>query len=250
MQTGGGVGQTAAVHQHPALDPTSTDPTSADPGMLAPSDADALLAAFADDPSFTPARLDAAAAVRRLIHTLVAREADESVLERVAATANGLATVLAAAPRRVHRDDGDSQVTARFSAPRPDGAALFCFTDCMVAGPANPLSAGAHGHRDGDEAVLEVRLEPGFEGLPGRSHGGILASLFDEVMGYALYMDAVPAFTAWLRVDYRAPVPVEQPLEFRARVRERAGRKCFLSAVARFDGQIVAEAEALFVIPR
>ncbi len=211
---------------------------------------DAVLAAFADDPSLTPARLEAAAAVRRLVHRLVAHDADDALLERIAASANGLASVLEANERRGHRHDGDAQVTARFSTPQPDGAALHCFTDCMVAGPANPLSAATRGHRDGHEAVLEVTLEPGFEGLPGRSHGGILASLFDEVMGYALYMDAVPAFTAWLRVDYRAPVPVEQPLEFRASVRERDGRKCFLVATARFDGDVVAEAEALFVQPR
>ena len=69
----------------------------------------------------------------------------------------------------------------------------------MVAGPANPLSAGTRIHREGDEAVLRVTLDPGFEGLPGRAHGGIVASLFDEAMGQVLYMEGERGFTAWLR---------------------------------------------------
>ncbi|MBM3685269.1 MAG: PaaI family thioesterase [Actinobacteria bacterium] len=191
-------------------------------------------------------RIAAAAAVRRLIHSFVAHDGDIAVLGRIAAEADRLAEELRAAPGRVR----EQSVLDRFAMPKADGDELACFDDCMVAGPANPLSAGTSGRRDGDEAVLTVTLDAGFEGLPGRAHGGALACLFDEAMGYALYMDAVPAFTAWLKVNYRAPVPAGTPLELRARLARREDRKCTMTATATVDGSVVADAEALFVVPR
>lgn len=184
--------------------------------------------------------------MRRLIHAFVAHEGDDALLAQITAEADRAADRLLEGPARIR----EQSVLDRFAEPRPDGAELACFDDCMVAGPANPLSAGTRGRRDGDEAVISVTLDAGFEGLPGRAHGGALACLFDEAMGYALYMDAVPAFTAWLKVNYRAPVPAGTPLELRARVADRDGRKCTMTAVATVDGAVVADAEALFIVPR
>ncbi len=184
--------------------------------------------------------------MRRLIHAFVAHEGDDALLAQITADAQSAADRLLEGPARIR----EQSVLDRFAEPRPDGAELACFDDCMVAGPANPLSAGTRGRRDGDEAVISVALDAGFEGLPGRAHGGALACLFDEAMGYALYMDAVPAFTAWLKVNYRAPVPAGTPLELRARVADRDGRKCTMTAVATVDGAVVADAEALFIVPR
>lgn len=200
----------------------------------------------ADRHRVTTARLDAAAAVRDLVHALVAHEADDALLGEVAEQANALRARLAAGEARIKPDDGLS----RWEHPRHDGAELACFADCLVAGPANPLSAGGEASRDGDEAVLRVTLAPGFEGLPGRSHGGIVAALFDEVMGQALYMEGIPAYTAWLRVDFRAAVPIGRPLELRARVRHRDGRKCTIDATLFADGEPGPTAEALFIVPR
>jgi len=191
-------------------------------------------------------RLRAAAAVRRLVHALVDHEATDAELDELAGVAGGLADRLAAGPARQRSADPSGV----WQTVRPDGDTLQCFVDCVVSGPANPLSAGGVAHRDGDEAVLRVTLDPGFEGLPGRSHGGIVASLFDEVMGFALYMDAIPCYTAWLRVDYRAPVPVGMPLELRARVQRREGRKCFVEASLTSAEGPGPTAEALFVVPR
>lgn len=200
----------------------------------------------ADRHRVSPARLEAAAAVRELAHALVAHEADDALLREVAERAAELRARLGSGDARIKPDDGLS----RWEHPRQDGEELACFADCMVAGPANPLSAGGEATRDDDEAVLRVTLAPGFEGLPGRSHGGIVASLFDEVMGQALYMEGIPAYTAWLRVDFRAAVPVGEPLELRARVRSREGRKCTIEATLSAGGEPGPTAEALFIVPR
>ncbi len=194
----------------------------------------------------TPARLAAAAAVRRLVHSLVDHEVSEAELVELAAVADGFAGRIDRGPGRAEPEDPFGP----WKAVQADGEQLFCFIDCVVSGAANPLSTGGAAHRDGHEAVLRVNLDPGFEGLPGRSHGGTIASLFDEVMGFALYMDAVPAYTAWLRVDYRAAVPVGRPLELRARVVRSEGRKHWVEAELTSEEGPGPTAEALFVSPR
>jgi len=128
----------------------------------------------------SPARIAAAAAVRRLVHALVAHDGDDELLGQLTTTATALGDELELAP--VRRRGTDSFPNCA-TGSQPEGTMLSCVDDCMVAGPANPLSTGTRIHREGDEAVLRVTLDPGFEGLPGRAHGGIVASLFDEAMG-------------------------------------------------------------------
>jgi acyl-CoA thioesterase FadM len=74
-----------------------------------------------------------------------------------------------------------------------------------------------------------------------------VAALFDEAMGFVLSITCTPAFTGRLTVTYRAPVPVGVPLEFRARLTGRDGRKLLMAAEAHHGEVLLAEAEALFV---
>ena len=84
--------------------------------------------------------------------------------------------------------------------------------------------------REGEEAVCQVTLGPAFEGAPGRAHGGVVAALFDETMGLVLSISSTPAFTGRLTVTYRAPTPLGEPLEVRARLAGRTGRKMTITA--------------------
>lgn len=194
----------------------------------------------------TAERLEAAAAVRRLVDALVGHVGDADTLSDVARSASSLADRLEQAPRRVR----DAQQLLRYDAPVPEGGELSCWPECSVSGVAHGASSGIRGRREGDQAVLTVTIGPAKEGLPGVAHGGAVASLFDESMGWALWMDAVPSVTAWLRVDYRAPVPSGVEVEIRAQARERDGRKIMMEAKATVDGALVAEAEGLFIVPR
>ncbi len=189
-------------------------------------------------------REEAASAVRRLVNALAAHEADEAELLDLARAVDSLAADLEANERRARTVD-----PVLLAAPTADGDELRCSPDCMVAGSAHPSSLGLVGHRHGEEAVLTTTLGPAHEGLPGRVHGGMVASLFDEAMGFAMWMEEAPGFTAWLRVEYRAPMPTDVPVEIRARVTDRERRKRLLRAEATAGGEVVAEAEGLFVIP-
>lgn len=121
------------------------------------------------------------------------------------------------------------------------------FPDCIVSGQANPMGVAITVHREGDDAVARVGFGPAFEGAPGRAHGGVVAAVFDDTLGFVLSMVQTPAFTGQLTVSYLAPTPVGEDLEFRARLRERNGRKLLIEGEERHDGQLVATCEVLFI---
>lgn len=200
-----------------------------------------------EDPRDHP-RTRAAASLRRLGHALSRHEADESLLERVAAAADRVADDLEATPPR-SRDLVEIK-RRMFEVDVADGDRVVHFDECFVSGPWNPLGIAIDVHRDGEDAVARVALGPAYEGAPGRSHGGIVAAIFDDVLGYLLTFTRTPAFTGELTVRYLAATPIEQPLEFRSRVVRREGRKLFCEAEARIaegEGELVATATAVFI---
>jgi acyl-coenzyme A thioesterase PaaI-like protein len=195
----------------------------------------------ADDP-----RARAAGALRRLGHALIGHEAGVDLLDRVANAADRVAADLERQPTR-QRDLLELK-RRMFDIEVGDGEPVVHFDECFVSGPWNPLGIAIEVHREGDEAVAEVSLGAAFEGAPGRSHGGIVAAIFDDVLGYLLTLIQEPGFTGELTIRYHAPTPIGQPLEFRARIEGREGRRIETSAEATADGQIVASATATFVV--
>ena len=102
-------------------------------------------------------------------------------------------------------------------------------------------------HRDGDTAVADVTLGAAFEGAPGRTHGGVVAAVFDDLMGYLLSILKVPAFTGRLSVTYREATPVDEPLRFRAWLAHRDERKLHISATAHHGEVLIAESTSVFI---
>ncbi|MFG1858289.1 PaaI family thioesterase [Actinomadura geliboluensis] len=85
----------------------------------------------------------------------------------------------------------------------------------------------------------------------GAVHGGVLPLVFDEVMsrlgnGYGRPRGR----TAYLRTDYRALVPVGEPLDVRGWLVSERGRKRYLRAELTRGGRLLSEAEGLWVVLR
>jgi len=190
-------------------------------------------------------RIDAAGALRRLGHAVVAHEVDDEVLDRISARARELTEVVEATPERVRAPL--DMVHAVFVRPPPDGGGRTNFPDDIVTGKANPLGMAADITRQDDVAVLRITLGPAFEGAPGRAHGGAVAALIDEVMGFVLSINATPAYTGRLTITYRAPTPLGVEIEMRAKLRSRQGRKLLIEAEARHGDTLLALGEGLFI---
>ena len=198
-----------------------------------------------DDP-----RLDAAAALRRLNDAFVAHDATDDLLARLADQARVATTELRAGERR----DRAALLAAHFgrlAAEGPLDEALRTtenpMTDRAVCGTTNPLSAECTFGYEGDEVVVHTVLGAAFEGAPRRSHGGMVAALFDDIAAGVLPLAGVAAYTGELTVRYLRPVPIEEPLEFRARIDGHEGRKLRASADCLAGGEVVATADILYI---
>jgi acyl-coenzyme A thioesterase PaaI-like protein len=121
------------------------------------------------------------------------------------------------------------------------------FSDSIVSGGANPMGLGAYLWREGDVSVMEVTLGKAFEGVPGRAHGGIVASLLDETMGLVLAIHEVLAYTVQLDISFLAPTPLNEPVIARAWLKERKGRKFFVTATVKAGDTDLASASGLFL---
>lgn len=193
----------------------------------------------------TPVRIAAATALRQLGHALVGHEVDDELMARICRAAEELAAEVGGGPIRSR--PVDEMKRDLFAGPPDDLERMDHFPDCVVSGLANPMGIAMRAHREGDEAVARVTLGPAFEGAPGRAHGGVVAAVFDDTMGFVLSMLRTPAFTGRLTVSYRAPTPVGEELEFRARLRSRHGRKLLIEGRALRKGVRIANAEGLFI---
>ena len=104
---------------------------------------------------------------------------------------------------------------------------------------------------EGEDGQREIRGRATFgyayEGPPTCVHGGIIAALFDEVMGAANIIAENPGLTGTLTVRYRRPTPLLAPLDIVARYAGSERRKVFTWGGIYHDGVLTAEAEGIFI---
>src|SRR5438270_2091826 len=195
------------------------------------------------------ARIRAATALRRLGHAIVSHDVGASTFDTVASQVEAWLPSVEASPGRSRSVETMKQ--HMFERPS-EGAPIGTFPDCVVSGDANPMGLDVQFFREGDEAVSRVVLGPAFEGAPNRAHGGVVAAVFDDLMGFVLTIHESPAYAAELTVRYRRPTPVGEEIEFRARLADRKGRRLHVEAEATdSEGTKIATAEGLFItIPR
>lgn len=197
-------------------------------------------------PRITPTRVDTADALRELVHTLVVSEIDDATLARIGALTREAAELLVGAPQRTRAIPD----LATIEALRADGKdpGFDAMGDRAVAGPANPTSVLYQPRFENGEAVANVMFGPGFEGTPGRVHGGMVAAVFDDILGAAMASVWSPGVTGRLTVHYRAPVPIDEWIEFRARAAAPSGRKLLVTGEARLGDRLLADCDALMIL--
>jgi uncharacterized protein (TIGR00369 family) len=122
---------------------------------------------------------------------------------------------------------------------------------CFGCGLANPHGMRLAFHRDEarQRIVGRFRLGAAYQGGAGFIHGGIIATVLDEVMSKVSRFHDVRAVTAELRVEYLKPVPVDEELRVEGFARRREGRQLYHEGEIRNSaGELLARGHGRFVV--
>jgi acyl-coenzyme A thioesterase PaaI-like protein len=121
--------------------------------------------------------------------------------------------------------------------------------NCFGCGTLNNHGLQLELHTQGGRCWTEVELPERFEGWDGIAHGGIVATILDEVMAWALIDQDAWGLTARMTVAFKRPVAIGRRVrgegwvvDTRRRVLRSAGW-----LVDAIDGTTLATAEGTYV---
>ena len=102
---------------------------------------------------------------------------------------------------------------------------------------------------EGEPRSVEARVTftAPYEGPPGHVHGGLIAAVFDEVLGFAQSLSGRPGMTGNLSINYRKPTPLNTELIFRGHITSVEGRKIFTVGTLHAGDTLCCEATGIFV---
>jgi acyl-coenzyme A thioesterase PaaI-like protein len=123
--------------------------------------------------------------------------------------------------------------------------------NCFVCGVENPYGLHLEFYETAPgEVVSEYTIPEQFQGYPGVAHGGIVATILDEISGRSLIGAVPPRFmyTARLEVRYRQNVPTGEPLKIVGKAGKSKGRTATATGeIYNRNGVLLAESDALLV---
>ena len=125
---------------------------------------------------------------------------------------------------------------------RPTAAKL-----CFACGEENSRGLHMHFSVEGDRATADFTIPDYLQGFPGQAHGGAVATMLDEAMGWAVYGQGIWAMTAKFTVRFRESVPLGESLTVSGWVTRDRGRFIELNSELRnAGGVLLAEADGIF----
>jgi acyl-coenzyme A thioesterase PaaI-like protein len=126
-----------------------------------------------------------------------------------------------------------------------DLTAFFPYSPLI--GPRNPLAPPAEFEIRSGRVHGRVRFGAAYVGPPASVHGGIIAALFDELLGCANLANEVGGMTGTLRVKYRSPTPIGEELRLEGWVDRVDGSKVFTRGTIHHGDTLTAEADGVFI---
>ena len=125
----------------------------------------------------------------------------------------------------------------------------FAPHNCFACGTLNTGGLGLTMHVEPGRSWTELTLDRRFEGWEGMAHGGILSTILDEVMAWALVGSDNWGVTARMTVEFRKPVEIGRAIRAegwttvsRRRIVDTSGR-----IVDALDGTILAESQGRYI---
>lgn len=120
---------------------------------------------------------------------------------------------------------------------------------CFGCGQSNPVGLKLHFHCDTEKAEADFVTGEWHQGWPGIVHGGIIYSLLDEAMGYAVFPLGVNCLTAKSEIIFKHPAPIGETLHLTGIITKKTRRLIQTAGTITLpDGTIVAEGTALMYV--
>jgi hypothetical protein len=184
-----------------------------------------------------------ATAIRRISAVAVGRPLSDRVIDDAAAVLGRIADSM-------EEQAPEEKRPRRQPTPTIDPRDLF--PTSPVIGRANPIAPPAEVWAvEGEGGQREIRGRVTFnypyEGPPTCVHGGMIAALFDELLGAANIISNHAGMTGTLTIRYRKPTPLLAPLDLEARTTGTERRKVFTWGGIYHAGELLAEAEGVFI---
>lgn len=133
------------------------------------------------------------------------------------------------------------------TSPGPDRA---LFERSPLTGRSNPLATPLTLRFEADRTYASTTFDEAYEGPPGTVHGGFVVSAFDDLLGVAQAASGVAGLTGTLTVRLHAPTPLHRRIDYEAGVHGREGRRILAWGRSTLGGDLLAEAEGVFVVRR
>ena len=123
---------------------------------------------------------------------------------------------------------------------------------CFVCGKDNPqgLKIAVVYEEEALAAVTELTLPKEYQGWTEVIHGGILATLLDELMAHAVWKFAGPGVTLGMEVRFHKPLKPEEKIRVRGVLQPAKSRRRQAEAeiIRLADGQKIASGKSRFLL--
>lgn len=191
------------------------------------------------------ARRELAAQLRRLNNALLTADVSTQELQSVTAAVQAQAARVEA-NERVYGNKAQAERIAAQTGQLP-----FMYHEMSpVMGNSNALAPPLHIWQADGRIHGHVTVDWGYEGPSNSVHGGVVALLFDQLLGFGQRISGTAGPTGYLTVRYHHPTPLNKPLRMVANVDRIEGRKKFLLGEIWADGVCTASCEGVFIIPK
>jgi acyl-coenzyme A thioesterase PaaI-like protein len=123
--------------------------------------------------------------------------------------------------------------------------------NCFACGPENKIGLKMRFFVDEEaqEVFSKVNPHSDMAGFPGVLHGGIQATLLDEVAFWAIWAQVgKPALTSRMEIELKKPVPMSKELEARARITEVKRKLATVDTWLTVEGQVRARAKVVYFL--
>lgn len=181
----------------------------------------------------------AADALRRLLHRFIESDADAATFRAIHESAESMLEVLAGAP--------SSKSGELFKSGAFFERHLEMKDRSVMVGVSNPIAPVVRVTEEDDKVIGRLTLDSRYSGAPGFCHGGIVATVLDEILGHAAIVKGYGVVTQSLTVRYLRPTLLERETHCEARIREVKDDRVVCVGDLYVDGTRTATAQGVFV---